>query len=133
MQIIVRRNKNRVTLFAAFPAWLNSLPKSGSWLQTVKVSLGYLELAFALKFFSNPDQAYHWGLLKREVFIALWVIIALLLAAPRARADERVGSAHRKREGRARHAWHFAQLLVQEGCEMFPIAAHHFHDQVIFA
>ena len=67
-------------LFAAFPAWLNSLPKSGSWLQTVKVSLGYLELAFALKFFSNPDQAYHWGLLKREVFIALWVIIALLLS-----------------------------------------------------
>jgi len=62
-------------LFAAFPAWLNSLPKSGGWLNSVKVSLGFIELALALKFFSNVDLAYHWGLLKREIFVALWIII----------------------------------------------------------
>jgi thiol:disulfide interchange protein len=62
-------------LFAAFPAWLNSLPKSGGWLNSVKVSLGFIELALALKFFSNVDLAYHWGLLKRELFICLWIII----------------------------------------------------------
>ena len=62
-------------LFAAFPGWLNSLPKSGGWLNTVKVTLGFLELALALKFLSNVDLAYHWGILKRELFIALWIII----------------------------------------------------------
>lgn len=62
-------------LFAAFPGWLNSLPKSGGWLNSVKVVLGLLELALALKFLSNVDLAYHWGILKREVFIALWIII----------------------------------------------------------
>jgi thiol:disulfide interchange protein DsbD len=62
-------------LFAVFPAWLNSLPKSGGWLNSVKVSLGFLELALALKFFSNVDLAYHWGILKREIFISLWIII----------------------------------------------------------
>ncbi len=62
-------------MFAAFPAWLNSLPKSGGWLNTLKVSLGFLELALALKFLSNVDLAYHWGFLKREIFIAIWIII----------------------------------------------------------
>jgi len=62
-------------LFAAFPAWLKSLPKSGGWLNSVQVSLGFLELALALKFFSNVDLAYHWGILKREIFISLWIII----------------------------------------------------------
>ena len=62
-------------LFAAFPAWLNTLPKSGGWLNAVKVSLGFIELALALKFFSNVDLAYHWGFLKRELFISLWIII----------------------------------------------------------
>ncbi len=62
-------------LFAAFPSWLSSLPKSGGWLNSVKVSLGFLELALALKFLSNVDLAYHWGFLKRELFVALWVII----------------------------------------------------------
>ncbi len=66
-------------LFAAFPAWLNSLPKSGSWLNSVKVVLGLLELALALKFLSNVDLAYHWGILKREVFIALWIVIFSML------------------------------------------------------
>ena len=62
-------------LFAAFPSWLNSLPKSGGWLNSVKVTLGFLELALAMKFLSNVDLAYHWGLLKRELFITLWIVI----------------------------------------------------------
>ncbi len=62
-------------LFAAFPGWLNTLPRSGGWLNSVKVVLGLLEIAFALKFLSNVDLAYHWGILTREVFIALWVSI----------------------------------------------------------
>lgn len=65
------------SLFAMFPKWLNSLPKSGGWLNTVKVVLGFIELALALKFLSNADLVVHWGLLKREVFIGLWVIIGL--------------------------------------------------------
>ena len=67
-------------LFAAFPAWLQSLPKSGGWLNTVKVVLGFIELAFALKFLSNADLVEHWGILKREVFIGLWIIISIGLA-----------------------------------------------------
>lgn len=62
-------------LFAAFPGWINSLPKSGGWLNSVKVVLGLLELALALKFLSNVDLAYHWGILKRELFLTIWVII----------------------------------------------------------
>lgn len=65
-------------LFALFPNWLNSLPKSGGWLNTVKVVLGFLELALALKFLSNADLVAHWGILKREIFIGIWVIIFTL-------------------------------------------------------
>ncbi|WP_353778225.1 protein-disulfide reductase DsbD domain-containing protein [Winogradskyella sp. 3972H.M.0a.05] len=65
------------SLFAMFPKWLNSLPKSGGWLNTVKVVLGFLELALALKFLSNADLVEHWGLLKREIFIGLWIIIGI--------------------------------------------------------
>ncbi|MFC0606012.1 protein-disulfide reductase DsbD family protein [Winogradskyella pulchriflava] len=68
------------TLFAMFPKWLNSLPKSGGWLNTVKVVLGFIELALALKFLSNADLVEHWGLLKREVFIGIWIIIGIGLA-----------------------------------------------------
>ncbi len=64
-------------LFALFPNWLQSLPRSGSWMNTVKITFGFVELAFALKYFSNADLAYHWGLLKRETFIALWILIDL--------------------------------------------------------
>ncbi len=67
------------TLFAIFPSWLNTMPKSGGWLNSVKVTLGFIELAFALKFLSNADMAYHWGILDREVFIVLWIIIFGLL------------------------------------------------------
>ncbi len=66
-------------LFALFPAWLNSLPKSGGWMTTVKVVLGFLELGLALKFLSNADLVGNWGLLKREIFLALWIILAVLL------------------------------------------------------
>jgi thiol:disulfide interchange protein len=67
------------TLFAIFPEWLNSLPKSGGWLNSVKVVLGFVELAFALKFISVADQAYHWGILDREVYLAFWIVIFALL------------------------------------------------------
>jgi len=67
------------TLFAAFPQWLKNLPRSGGWLNSVKVVLGFLELALALKFLSVADQVYHWGLLDREVFLALWIVIFALL------------------------------------------------------
>ncbi|CAM1359925.1 conserved membrane hypothetical protein [Tenacibaculum litopenaei] len=67
-------------LFALFPKWLKTLPKSGSWLNTVKVVLGFLELAFAFKFLSNADLVGHWNLLKREVFIGIWALLAFLMA-----------------------------------------------------
>ena len=67
-------------LFALFPQWLNSLPRSGSWLNTVKVVLGFVELALAIKFFSNADLVLNWGLLKRELFIGLWIVIGAGLA-----------------------------------------------------
>ncbi|WP_424493797.1 cytochrome c biogenesis protein CcdA [Salinimicrobium sp. GXAS 041] len=64
-------------LFALFPNWLNSLPKSGGWLNTVKVVLGFIELALAFKFLSNADLVQHWGLLKREIFLGIWVVIGI--------------------------------------------------------
>ncbi|MCH6199830.1 thioredoxin family protein [Aquiflexum sp. LQ15W] len=67
------------TLFAVFPEWLNSLPKSGGWLNSVKVVLGFLELALAFKFLSVADQVYHWGLLDRDIYIAIWIVIFFLL------------------------------------------------------
>lgn len=65
-------------LFAMFPNWLQSLPKSGGWMTDVKVVLGFLELALAVKFLSNADLVKQWGLLKREVFLGLWILIGLL-------------------------------------------------------
>src|ERR1035438_1431043 len=66
-------------LFSMFPGWLSTLPKSGGWLNTVKVCLGFIELALAMKFFSNVDLAYHWGALKRELFLSFWIIIFALM------------------------------------------------------
>ena len=66
-------------LFAAFPTWLKSLPKSGGWLNTVKVVLGFLEIALAIKFLSNADLVEQWGLIKRETFFALWFLTFLAL------------------------------------------------------
>lgn len=67
-------------LFALFPNMLKSLPKSGGWMTTTKVILGFLELAMAFKFLSNADLVEHWGILKREVFLGIWIIIFILLA-----------------------------------------------------
>ena len=67
------------SLFAIFPNWLNSLPASGGWLNSVKVVLGFLELAFGLKFLSVADQTYHWGILDREIYIGLWIVIFMMM------------------------------------------------------
>lgn len=67
------------TLFAIFPEWMQSLPKSGGWLNSVKVVLGFLELALGLKFLSIADQAYHWGILDREIYLAIWIVIFTLM------------------------------------------------------
>jgi len=67
------------TLFAIFPGWLKSLPKSGGWLNTVKVVLGFVEIALAFKFLSIADQSFHWGILDRDINIAIWVVIAVLI------------------------------------------------------
>lgn len=64
-------------LFAAFPSWLNALPKSGGWLSKVKVVLGFIELALAVKFLSNADLVEHWGVLKYELFMGLWILIGI--------------------------------------------------------
>ncbi len=69
------------TLFAIFPTWLKSAPKSGNWMNCIKVCLGFLELAFALKFLSVADLAYGWHILDREVFLSLWIVIFALLGA----------------------------------------------------
>ena len=67
------------TLFAIFPEWLHALPKSGGWLNVVKVTLGFIELAMAIKFLSVADQVEHWGLLDREIYLSIWIVIFLLL------------------------------------------------------
>jgi len=63
------------TLFAIFPSWLKEMPKSGGWLNTVKVSLGFLEIALAFKFLSNVDLAYHWNILNRDIFLIIWIVV----------------------------------------------------------
>ena len=69
------------TLFALFPAWLKSVPKSGNWMNCIKVCLGFVELAFSLKFLSVADLAYGWHVLDREVFLSLWIVLFALLGA----------------------------------------------------
>lgn len=66
-------------LFALFPSWLSAMPKSGGWLTSVKIVLGFVELALAIKFLSNADLVMHWGLLKREVFFGVWILIGIAL------------------------------------------------------
>jgi thiol:disulfide interchange protein len=66
-------------LFAMFPAWMKAMPKSGGWLNSVKVILGFLELAFSFKFLSNVDLAYHWNWFDREIFLSLWIVISALM------------------------------------------------------
>lgn len=78
------------TLFALFPGWLHSLPKSGGWMDHVKVTLGFIELAFSLKFLSVADMAYGWGILPRDLFILLWILMALLLGIYLIRKHSRI-------------------------------------------
>ncbi len=66
-------------LFAIFPQWMQSLPKSGGWLNTVKVVLGFVEIAFAFKFLSIADRVYHWHILDREIYLAIWIVLSFLL------------------------------------------------------
>lgn len=68
-------------LFAMFPRWLSSLPRSGSWMTTLKIVFAFVELALMIKFFSNADLVMHWGLLKREVFFAIWIVLGLATSA----------------------------------------------------
>ncbi len=67
------------TLLALFPGWLKNLPKSGGWLNTVKVVLGFVEVAFGFKFLSIADQTYHWGILDRQVYLAIWIVVFTML------------------------------------------------------
>ena len=67
-------------LFALFPTWLNTLPKSGGWMTTVKVTLGFLELVLAFKFLSNADLVGNWGIFKREIFLGIWILLFVLLS-----------------------------------------------------
>lgn len=67
------------TMFAIFPSLMTGLPKSGGWLNSIKVFLGFLELGLSLKFLSTADLAYHWGILDREIFLAIWIVLAILL------------------------------------------------------
>lgn len=67
------------TLFAMFPSWLQNLPKSGGWLNSVKVVLGFVEIAFAFKFLSTADVVYHWGILDREIYLCIWIVLSFLL------------------------------------------------------
>jgi thiol:disulfide interchange protein len=66
-------------LFAMFPSWLNALPKSGGWMNVIKVSLGIIELGLAFKFLSIADQVYHWNILDRDIYIAIWIVLSLIL------------------------------------------------------
>ena len=67
------------TLFAFFPSWLQGLPKSGGWLNSVKVILGFIEIALGLKFLSIADQTYHWGILDREIYLAIWIVVFTMM------------------------------------------------------
>jgi len=104
-------------LFALFPSWLNSLPKSGGWMTTVKGVLGFIELALAIKFLSNADLVAQWGLLKRETFLAIWLIIAVamglyLLGAFRFPHDEKVTKRGVGRIATAIASFAFALYLI---------------------
>jgi thiol:disulfide interchange protein DsbD len=96
-------------IFALFPSWLNALPKSGGWLTSVKIVLGFVELALALKFFSNADLVEHWGILKREVFFALWIVIGIALTL------YLLGVIHFKHEGKPRVGWVRIGLAIVTG------------------
>lgn len=89
------------TLFAMFPGWLQSMPKSGGWMQNVKVTLGFVELAFSLKFLSVADMAYGWGILPRDIFVLLWIIMAIALGMYLIDIKRLFGKGRKRRSGTA--------------------------------
>lgn len=89
------------TLFAMFPGWLQSMPKSGGWMQNVKVTLGFVELAFSLKFLSVADMAYGWGILPRDIFVLLWIIMAIALGIYLIDIKHLFGKGRKRRSGTA--------------------------------
>ena len=99
-------------LFALFPAWLNSLPKSGGWMTTIKVILGFLELALAFKFLSNADLVGGWGILKRELFIGIWIVLFLGLTLYLFGFFKFPHDGPKQKLGVARKLTGFASLLV---------------------
>ncbi len=99
-------------LFALFPAWLASLPKSGGWMTTIKVILGFLELALAFKFLSNADLVGGWGILKRELFIGIWIILFLGLTGYLFGVFKFPHDGPKKKLGMGRKAAGFVSLLV---------------------
>lgn len=94
------------TLFAIFPSWLNKLPKSGGWLNSVKIVLGFIVLAFGLKFLATVDQAYHWNILGREVYLALWIAIFSMLGL------YLLGKIRFKLDSKVEHIGFFRMLLA---------------------
>ena len=105
------------TLFAIFPEWLQSLPKSGGWLNVVKVTLGFIELALALKFLSIADQVEHWGILNRDLYLTLWIIIFFtlglyLIGKIRLAHDSPVEKINISRLIMAMMSWSFALYLI---------------------
>ncbi len=95
----------------SFPSWLKSAPKSGSWMETIKIVLGFIELAFSLKFLSVADLAYGWHIMDREVFLSLWIVIFGLLGSLPHRQVEVPGRCHRRRPQQA-NASSLASCLV---------------------
>lgn len=89
-------------LFAMFPKWLQSIPKSGGWMTDVKVVLGFIELALAIKFLANADNVKQWGILKREIFVGLWVIVGLCIVVYLSGIFRKKGISPRKRFSAAR-------------------------------
>jgi thiol:disulfide interchange protein len=105
------------TLFAIFPEWLQSLPKSGGWLNVVKVTLGFIELALALKFLSIADQVEHWGILNRDLYLTLWIIIFFtlglyLIGKIRLAHDSAIEKINISRLIMAMLSWSFALYLI---------------------
>ena len=106
------------SLFAIFPSWLESLPQSGGWLNSVKIVLGFLELALCIKFLSMPDQAYHWGILGRNVFLIIWIIIFIamglyLLGIVKFKNDTKINSFSYIRVGTIVVTFVFCAYMIQ--------------------
>lgn len=101
------------TLFALFPNWLKQMPKSGGWMNVIKVTLGFIELAFALKFLSVADLAYGWRILDREVFLSIWIVLFTLLGFYLLGKIRFPHDSKESSTGVGRFFWHYVLLLLQ--------------------